>query len=170
MKTRQVHELKCWTAQFAAIQRGDKRFEIRNNDREFAVGDEVILSEFDPDTEIFSGRAERRMITFLLSEEDMGVIHGYVAIGFGPMPGAVETVPGGESLSLDDLAAWHAREADNAALRAQNAQLSADGYRRATEGRQAVAVHASRQDAVAGLAAVEARFHAAAAALVQGRA
>ena len=45
MKT---HKLKCWPSYFEAIKSGTKTFEIRRNDRDFAVGDRLILQEFDP--------------------------------------------------------------------------------------------------------------------------
>jgi hypothetical protein len=44
-----VHELKCWPGPFRAIWQGDKTFEIRKDDRGFAVGDELVLRFFDPD-------------------------------------------------------------------------------------------------------------------------
>lgn len=44
-----VHELKCWPSQFDAIERGDKTFEVRrNDDRDFAVGDVLVLRKWDP--------------------------------------------------------------------------------------------------------------------------
>lgn len=33
------HELKTRAVYFDAVQRGEKNFEVRKNDREFAVGD-----------------------------------------------------------------------------------------------------------------------------------
>ena len=77
------HELKTWPKYFAAVRSGQKRFEIRRNDREFKVGDILVLREFDPEDDAYTGQTEERQITFLLSEEDYGVIHGFVAIGFG---------------------------------------------------------------------------------------
>lgn len=46
MKTE--HELKCWPEYFARIGTGQKTFEIRRNDRDFQVGDILILKEYDP--------------------------------------------------------------------------------------------------------------------------
>lgn len=43
-----VHELKTWPTYFRAVADGDKRFEIRKNDRDFRVGDFVELLEYDP--------------------------------------------------------------------------------------------------------------------------
>lgn len=42
------HELKTWPESFEAIVRGEKRHEVRKADREFAVGDELVLREFVP--------------------------------------------------------------------------------------------------------------------------
>lgn len=42
-----VHHLKTWPEFFDDVVSGRKTFEIRKNDRDFKVGDEVILEEFD---------------------------------------------------------------------------------------------------------------------------
>ena len=44
-----VHELKILPSHFAAVESGDKQFEIReNSDRGFQKGDRVLLREYDP--------------------------------------------------------------------------------------------------------------------------
>jgi len=43
-----VHDLKTWPLYFAAVSSGKKTFEIRKNDRDFKVGDILILKEFIP--------------------------------------------------------------------------------------------------------------------------
>lgn len=45
-----VHELKTWPGFFAQVKAGDKRFEVRINDRNFKGGDLVTLREWDPTT------------------------------------------------------------------------------------------------------------------------
>lgn len=40
-----VHELKIWESFFNQVESGKKPFEIRKNDRGFAVGDVLILRE-----------------------------------------------------------------------------------------------------------------------------
>lgn len=43
------HELKTLPEYFQAVKRGEKTFELRRDDRPYAVGDTLLLREFDPD-------------------------------------------------------------------------------------------------------------------------
>jgi hypothetical protein len=43
-----THTLKTWPEPFQAIVDGRKGFEIRKDDRGFAVGDRLVLHEWDP--------------------------------------------------------------------------------------------------------------------------
>jgi hypothetical protein len=49
------HELKTWPAEFQAIVSTRKRHEIRANDRDFKAGDELMLREWNPETEQYTG-------------------------------------------------------------------------------------------------------------------
>ncbi|HEM6115816.1 TPA: DUF3850 domain-containing protein [Streptococcus suis] len=42
------HMLKCYPKYFEAVKDGTKPFECRYNDRNFKVGDELLLREYDP--------------------------------------------------------------------------------------------------------------------------
>lgn len=46
--TGRTHKLKTWVSFFQAVKNGTKRFEFRVNDRDFAVGDVLVLQEWDP--------------------------------------------------------------------------------------------------------------------------
>jgi len=48
MRSRVRHELKTWPEFFEATRRGQKKFELRRDDRPegFQVGDELLLREF----------------------------------------------------------------------------------------------------------------------------
>jgi len=160
------HELKTWPQYFAAVRSGKKRFEIRRNDRDFSVGDILVLREFDPDSDAYTGQIEERQITFLLSEEDYGVIHGFVAIGFGEVMPHPEALAEGV-LSAEQLATWHEMQASNAALRGKDARKVSASYAAPTTGRAPMSVAAERHAAVAAAAEAEASFHAAAALIVR---
>ncbi len=55
---------------FAAIADGCKRHDLRRaNDRHFAVGDRVVLHEFDPHSQTYSGREMTVCVTFITSAE-----------------------------------------------------------------------------------------------------
>lgn len=159
-----LHELKCWPNYFAAIRSGSKSFEIRRNDREFAVGDTIVLREFSPADASYTGQTETRLITFLLSEEEFGVVHGFVVIGFGALPQADDIAPA-EGLTRDQLVDWHEIAANSATLRAEAALRVSKEYARAQ-----MSVAADKHAAVAQLAEAEAGFHAAAATIVRGAA
>lgn len=46
-----VHELKTWPYYFEEVWNGTKTFEVRKNDRDFRVGDTLILQEYDHEFE-----------------------------------------------------------------------------------------------------------------------
>lgn len=45
-----THELKTWPEYFFLVLIGIKTFEIRKNDRNFEVGDTLILQKWNPET------------------------------------------------------------------------------------------------------------------------
>lgn len=61
-----VHELKCWPEYYDAVERGDKPFEIRKWDRPYLVRDILLLQEYDPEKQDYTGRQIKRKVTYLL--------------------------------------------------------------------------------------------------------
>jgi hypothetical protein len=61
------HELKCSTEFFDAIACFKKTFEIRRNDRDFRVGDRLMLREWDGHK--FIGRWLARRVTYITDYE-----------------------------------------------------------------------------------------------------
>jgi hypothetical protein len=57
-----THELKTINPFFQALWDGDMTYEFRRNDRLFKAWDRLILREFDPMTETYSGREVHRVI------------------------------------------------------------------------------------------------------------
>jgi hypothetical protein len=72
------HELKCWPEYFTEIQKRSKTFEIRRNDREFALGDTLILKEWIPDKQCFSGKFVERKVTYVFPEGHFGLDKKYI--------------------------------------------------------------------------------------------
>lgn len=72
------HELKCWPLYFEALQDGRKTFEIRPNDRNYAVGDVLRLREWIPSRAEYTGRECCRRVVYIT---DFGQQSGYVVMG-----------------------------------------------------------------------------------------
>jgi hypothetical protein len=47
-----IHHLKCQKQFLQRISIGQKSFEIRKNDRDYQVGDELHLYQYDPDSSV----------------------------------------------------------------------------------------------------------------------
>lgn len=62
-----IHDLKITPVFFHQQQLGLKPFEIRFNDRDFKTGDQLLLNEFDPVGQIYTGRSLLVEVTFLTS-------------------------------------------------------------------------------------------------------
>lgn len=61
------HELKCWPELFQAIVEDKKTHDLRHSDRNFKVGDVMLLKEYDPLLNIYSGRQANVEITYITS-------------------------------------------------------------------------------------------------------
>lgn len=71
------HELKILPMYFQAVWEGVKKFEARKNDRNFKVGDIVLLREWDGE---YTGSALVVRITYIL-EDFEGLVKGYCVFG-----------------------------------------------------------------------------------------
>jgi len=69
------HELKTWPDPFQAVIDGDKTYEIRVNDRLFAVGDELVLREWSPVTRSYTGRSATAIVSHM-TDGDWGLPEG----------------------------------------------------------------------------------------------
>lgn len=66
MQKPQSHELKVWPVFFEPLNNGEKKFEYRQDDRGFQVGDRLVLQEWDPVTEEYTGRKVSAIVTYIL--------------------------------------------------------------------------------------------------------
>ena len=74
------HDLKIWPTFFKAIFKGQKTFEYRKNDRDYKKGDYLVLREYDPKTECYSGRQVTRKITCIF-QGHFGLSENMVILG-----------------------------------------------------------------------------------------
>lgn len=61
----QIHTVKSWSMFYCDIIAGTRTSDIRLNDRRYAVGDFMLLREFDPVKQLYTGRSETVLITYL---------------------------------------------------------------------------------------------------------
>ena len=61
-----IHRLKTWPDTFNLSLGGVKPFEVRQDDRGYAVGDTLCLKEWDPLGQIYTGRELTRRVTCIL--------------------------------------------------------------------------------------------------------
>jgi hypothetical protein len=84
------HDLKVWPEYFEALAAGKKTFEIRKDDRGYQRGDILILREYLPGPDEYTGFAVKREVSYILSGDDVmgfafGLRSGFVAMGLLPV-------------------------------------------------------------------------------------
>lgn len=60
------HELRCWPEHYAVIDAGTKTVELRLNDRPYQRGDALLLREWEPVENGYTGRQLRVRVTHVL--------------------------------------------------------------------------------------------------------
>lgn len=92
-----LHSLRCWPEFYAKLESGEKTFELRKDDRGFRAGDMLLLREWLPGTEVYTGRETLRRVTYLMCGPAFGLLPGYVCMALSDDSCTHETTP-------DDLA------------------------------------------------------------------
>ena len=77
-----VHELKILPEYFKEVQSHNKQFELRRDDRDYCVGDWILLKEFDNGS--YTGRESGCFkISYILRNcPEYGLLDGYCIIGW----------------------------------------------------------------------------------------
>jgi len=75
------HVLKIWPRYFQPALEGIKPFEVRINDRNFQVGDTVVLQEYDLTRSLYTGRELGPLVVTSMLELPMAP--EYVVLGLG---------------------------------------------------------------------------------------
>lgn len=76
----EVHHLKILPKYFQDVRKGIKSFEVRFNDRNFHVGDTLILEEYDPVKKVKTGAWVPEEVIYMLDDRNY-VKDGYVVLG-----------------------------------------------------------------------------------------
>lgn len=78
------HSLKVETVHWYPLHRHEKKFEARKNDRDFKVGDTLILKAWDRESQEFE--ANFHDLTFrVLHIQTLGMAEGYVGLSLSPL-------------------------------------------------------------------------------------
>jgi hypothetical protein len=78
------HELKTVAPFMDEVWHKRKSFEVRRNDRDFKVGDLIILREYFTSSESYGSREVEGLITYILKDSNY-CKEGYWIIGFTEM-------------------------------------------------------------------------------------
>lgn len=79
-----IHELKCHPIPFRDVVKGLKSYEIRVNDRGFTVGDSMLLREWDPLEEKYTGSELAADVVHMI-EGSYGLPPGLCVMGISVM-------------------------------------------------------------------------------------
>lgn len=81
-----VHDLKVWQVYFEALKNGRKKFELRKMDRDFRVGDFLVLEEYDNENNHYTGRKIQAIIDFMIIGAQFGVEKDYCCMSITVFP------------------------------------------------------------------------------------
>lgn len=84
---RSIHRLKTWPRFYLDVVEGRKSFEWRRDDRGFEVGDRLILEEFDPAADVYSGQSCAVLVTSILRGPDFCVPDEFVVMSIRHIDG-----------------------------------------------------------------------------------
>lgn len=80
-----THALKIWPEFVKDIESETKTFELRKDDRPFTVEDTLLLQEWNPKDERYTGKELLFKITYILRDvPKFGLKAGYVILGIKP--------------------------------------------------------------------------------------
>lgn len=78
---RRIHDLKVHAGVWHALERRVKTWEFRKNDRDFKVGDILLLRLYNPETKEYAEPKDRyrliREVTYVLYGPQFGIPEGY---------------------------------------------------------------------------------------------
>ena len=83
---RGVIRLKTWPEAFEDVLAGRKPYDIRRNDRDFQLGDQLILCEYEPHKEVHTGREIHCTVIHITYGGKWGLPKGHCVMGIMVLP------------------------------------------------------------------------------------
>jgi len=85
-----VHDLKIWPEQYQKVVNGHLSFQYRENDRNYQMGDVLILNEWNPKKNEFTGRKMCARVKYVFDEMNHGdvpviIMPGYCVMSIDPI-------------------------------------------------------------------------------------
>ena len=130
------HEVKCWPEFWNPLKTGTKTFELRRNDRDYQVGDELIERQWSPETHEYVGEERLQFrITYVMQGPIFGLRQGFAILGLGKLNGAAHNgaVSEAKILSTSFAAAHHICEPGTPGSMQHNARTIAQAIRDALQ-------------------------------------
>jgi len=92
MEQKMEHELKIWPIFFEKMLSGEKKFDVRKDDRDFRVGDTLKLREWksfpaygNPTDGEYTGRILYISVDYILRGYNWGIRDGFVVMSITPL-------------------------------------------------------------------------------------
>lgn len=82
----ETHELKTLTEYWIEVKSLHKTFELRRNDRNYQVGDRLLLWNYDSEFGYLDDEPLCRYISYIFEGGKYGLAHGYVILGLKVTP------------------------------------------------------------------------------------
>mgnify|MGYP000122885120 FL=1 len=76
-----THALKTWPEFYEQVEKGLKSFELRKNDRNYKLGDDLILQEYNPEKKEYTGKEWKGTISYVFDNEAFGLKKGFILLG-----------------------------------------------------------------------------------------
>lgn len=105
-----THILKIWPEYYEGLKSGNKKHEVRKDDRSFVVQDYIQFQEWDPKDQLYTGRLMTAQITWVTEGGNFGLPLGICVFSVVVL-GTSQTAkfdtrwePAGKTLDLDEFA------------------------------------------------------------------
>lgn len=86
-----IHCLKAWPEPFLDVAEGRKTFEYRLADRDYRVGDVLVLQEYNPERDSLTGECTAVRVLHILYGGKFGIPERYCVMSIAPLAEELRT-------------------------------------------------------------------------------